>query len=59
MGFETLGSLLLLLLSEDDEWTAVLVECKTHAGCYNRSMGFRVSQSVASHLLVSDLKGGI
>jgi len=26
MGFEALDALLLLLLTEDDEWTAVLVE---------------------------------
>ena len=31
MGFETLDSLLLFLLAEDNEWATVFVECKTHA----------------------------
>ena len=30
VGFETLDSLLLLLLSEDDERSTVFVECETH-----------------------------
>ena len=31
VGLESLDSLLFLLLAEDDERTAVVVECKTHA----------------------------
>ena len=30
MGLEALDSLLLLLLAQDDEWSTVFVECKTH-----------------------------
>ena len=30
MGLETLDSLLLLLLAQNDEWSTVFVECKTH-----------------------------
>ena len=30
VGLETLDSLLLLLLAQDDEWSTVFVECKTH-----------------------------
>lgn len=32
VGFETLHSLLFLLLSQDDERATVFVECKTHFG---------------------------
>ena len=31
MGFKTLDSLFLLLFAENDEGSAVLVKCKTHA----------------------------
>ena len=30
VGLEALDSLLLLLLAQDDEWSTVFVECKTH-----------------------------
>ena len=33
VGLESLDSLLLFLLAEDDEWATVFVECKTHCLC--------------------------
>lgn len=33
VGLESLDSLLLLLLAENDEWATVFVECKTHIDC--------------------------
>ena len=55
VGFEALDSLLLLLLSEDDEGSTVFVECKTHFvySRYSEGTGMLSIESVRARIASS------